>query len=79
MPSRPQVSQTEAGRQHLAHVGVRPTEGLSQMANNNCKPGTRVVYRDSKTGEFITRREAQTKNPATWEREHVYNHPPKKK
>ncbi len=46
------------------------------MANN--KPNTRVVYRDSKNGEFITRREADRKNPATWEREHIYIHPPKK-
>ena len=40
---------------------------------------TKVVYRDSKTGEFITQRQAERKNPATWEREHIYIHPPKKK
>lgn len=37
---------------------------------------TRVVYRDSKNGEFLTKREAERKDPATWEREHV--HHPKK-
>ena len=31
----------------------------------------RIAYRDSKTGEFITRREAERKNPATWERQHI--------
>jgi hypothetical protein len=45
------------------------------MAKRNEKD-TQVVYRDSKNGEFITRREAERKNPATWEREHV--HHPKK-
>jgi hypothetical protein len=30
-----------------------------------------VVYRDSKSGEFITQRQAERKDPATWEREHV--------
>ena len=42
------------------------------------KPDTRVVYRDSKSGEFITRRQAERKDPATWEREHVKNPTPKK-
>jgi hypothetical protein len=40
--------------------------------------GKKVVYRDSKNGEFITRREADRKDPATWEREHVKNPSPKK-
>ncbi len=31
----------------------------------------RTAYRDSKTGEFITRREAERKDPATWERQHI--------
>jgi hypothetical protein len=47
------------------------------MANKN--NNTRVVIRDSKNGEFITQRQADRKDPATWEREHVYIHPPKKK
>ena len=46
------------------------------MGKNNNKD-TGVVYRDSKNGEFITRRQADRKDPATWEREHV--HHPKKK
>jgi hypothetical protein len=45
------------------------------MAQKNNKD-TQVVFRDSKDGQFITRREAERKNPATWEREHV--HHPKK-
>jgi len=48
------------------------------MANKTTHT-TRVVYRDSKNGEFITRQQADRKNPATWEREHVYIHAPKKK
>jgi hypothetical protein len=40
--------------------------------------GKRVVFRDSKNGEFITRREADRKDPATWEREHVSKPSPKK-
>jgi len=46
------------------------------MGKNNSKD-TQVVYRDSKNGEFITQRQAERKDPATWEREHV--HHPKKK
>jgi hypothetical protein len=33
--------------------------------------GKKVVYRDSKSGEFITKKTAERKDPATWEREHV--------
>jgi hypothetical protein len=40
--------------------------------------GKKVVYRDSKSGEFITRRTADRKDPATWEREHVPIKNPKK-
>jgi hypothetical protein len=45
------------------------------MAKNK---NTHVVYRDSKNGEFITQRQAERKDPATWEREHVKNPTPKK-
>ena len=45
------------------------------MGKNNQKD-TQVVYRDSKTGEFLTQRQAERKDPATWEREHI--HHPKK-
>jgi hypothetical protein len=31
----------------------------------------RVGYRDSKSGEFISRQQAERKNPATWERQHI--------
>jgi hypothetical protein len=40
--------------------------------------GKKVIYRDSKNGEFITRRSAERKDPATWEREHVPVKSPKK-
>ncbi len=36
----------------------------------------KVVYRDSKDGQFITRKEA-VRRPATTERQHVPVHPPK--
>ncbi len=45
------------------------------MGKNNTKD-TRVAIRDSKTGEFITQRQADRKDPATWEREKI--HHPKK-
>jgi hypothetical protein len=45
------------------------------MAKRNTRD-TQVVYRDSKDGKFITERQAERKNPATWEREHI--HHPKK-
>ena len=45
------------------------------MAKNNNKD-TRVVRRDSDTGEFISRKEAERKDPATWEKQHI--HHPKK-
>jgi hypothetical protein len=35
------------------------------------KGDKRIAYRDSKTGEFISKQQAQRKNPATWERQHV--------
>ncbi len=35
------------------------------------KGDKRTAYRDSKTGEFISRETAERKNPATWERQHV--------
>ena len=37
---------------------------------------TRPVYRDSKTGRIMTERQAERKDPATWERENI--HYPKK-
>jgi hypothetical protein len=40
--------------------------------------GKKVVYRDSKTGEFLTQRQAERKDPATWERQHVPVKAPKK-
>lgn len=61
---------------HSVHVGERPTE---LRENQMAKSDTKVVYRDSKTGEFLTQRQAERKDPATWEREHIYIHPPKKK
>jgi hypothetical protein len=30
-----------------------------------------VRYRDSSDGKFITKKEAERKNPATWERQHI--------
>jgi hypothetical protein len=36
------------------------------MGKNNNKD-TQVVYRDSKTGEFLTQRQAERKDPATWD------------
>ena len=53
-----------------------PTLEMPAMAKNNNKD-TQVVRRDSDNGQFITRREAERKDPATWEREHI--HHPKKK
>lgn len=50
-------------------------ESTLKMAKNKNKD-TQVVYRDSKTGEFLTQRQAERKDPATWEREHI--HHPKK-
>lgn len=38
----------------------------------------KVVYRDSKTGEFLTQRQAERKDPATWERQHIATENPKK-
>jgi hypothetical protein len=35
------------------------------------KQPTTIRYRDSKNGEFISKREAERKNPATWERQHI--------
>lgn len=35
------------------------------------KKQTTIRYRDSKTGEFIPKKEADKKNPATWERQHI--------
>lgn len=35
------------------------------------KGDKRTAYRDSKTGEFISRKEAERKDPATWERQHI--------
>lgn len=40
------------------------------------KNDTRVVYRDSDNGRIISREQAERKNPATWEKQHV--HYPKK-
>jgi hypothetical protein len=77
-PLRALVDKTKAPRpiHQSAHVGERPTEKVkANMAKNNTKD-TQVVYRDSKTGEFLTQRQAERKDPATWEREHV--HHPKK-
>ena len=37
------------------------------MSSDNKK----TVYRDSKTGEFIPKKTADRKDPATWERERV--------
>jgi len=37
-----------------------------------------VIYRDSRTGLIISRKDANRKNPATWEREVVYRPSPKK-
>lgn len=31
----------------------------------------RIAYRDSKSGEFISRQQAERKDPAKWERQHV--------
>ena len=58
----------------LGQMGERPTQG-NPMAKNKSKD-TQVVYRDSKTGEFLTQGQAERKDPATWEREHI--HHPKK-
>jgi hypothetical protein len=38
----------------------------------------KTVYRDSKTGVFITRQKAARKNPATWEKERVPVKAPKR-
>lgn len=35
------------------------------------KKQTTTRYRDSRTGEFITKKEADRKNPATWEKEQI--------
>jgi len=59
----------------MSTVGECPQKAKAEMAKNNNKD-TKVVYRDSKTGEFLTQRQAERKDPATWEREHI--HPPKK-
>jgi hypothetical protein len=40
------------------------------MADKN-KTTTETHIRDSKTGEFITQRQADRKDPATWERERI--------
>ncbi len=40
--------------------------------------GKKVIIRDSKNGEFISRQTANRKDPATWEREHVPVKAPKK-
>jgi hypothetical protein len=53
-----------------------PTESETLTMAKSDKKDTQVVYRDSKTGEFLTQRQAERKDPATWEREHV--HHPKK-
>jgi len=45
---------------------------------NKPKPITREVIRDSKNGEFMTQRQADRKDPATWERQHVHVKTPKK-
>lgn len=34
-------------------------------------PRKTIRYRDSKTGEFISKKTANRKNPATWERQHI--------
>ncbi len=36
------------------------------------------IYRDSKTGQIISRETAERRNPATWERETVYRPSPKR-
>jgi hypothetical protein len=38
---------------------------------NMAKGDKRTAYRDSGTGKFITERQAERKNPATWERQHI--------
>lgn len=40
---------------------------------------TRVAIRDSKSGEFMTQRQADRKDPATWERQHIHHPKPPKK
>jgi hypothetical protein len=35
------------------------------------KGDKRIGYRDSKSGEFISKKEAERKDPATWERQHI--------
>jgi len=35
------------------------------------KGDKRIAYRDSKSGEFITRVQAERKDPAKWERQHI--------
>jgi hypothetical protein len=35
------------------------------------KKPTMIRYRDSKTGEFIPKKQAERKDPATWERQHI--------
>jgi hypothetical protein len=41
------------------------------MAKND--KDTQTNYRDSKTAEFITQRQADRKDPATWERERIHH------
>jgi len=72
------VVRTKAGEGHFnqgsSTNGVKGRQ--TTMGKNN--KDTHVVYRDSKTGEFLTQRQAERKDPATWEREHVKNPTPKK-
>ena len=35
------------------------------------KDKKRTVYRDSKTGHFISKKQAERKSPATWEKERI--------
>jgi hypothetical protein len=35
------------------------------------KGDKRIGYRDSKNGQFISQQQAQRKDPATWERQHI--------
>jgi hypothetical protein len=68
--------QSRGGDNHGSSTnGVKGRQ--TTMGKNNNKD-THAVYRDSKTGEFLTQRQAERKDPATWEREHVKNPTPKK-
>jgi hypothetical protein len=60
----------------LKYLGAVSDSEAAKWGRTITTKDTQAVIRDSKAGEFLTQRQADRKDSATWERERI--HHPKK-